>query len=310
MLRSAKEMEGYAVGATDGDIGHVKDFYFDDKAWVIRYLVVETGGWLSSRKVLVSPIAIGTPDWQQRHLPASISQEQIRKSPDIDTDQPVSRQHEIRVSGYYDYLPYWGGAGLWGGGMYPGFDAAGPCGTRQFPGGGAFQPGAARKFAPRIGAAPARRPARRPRTFAVATPSGAITFTPATATSVISRTCWSTRRPGAVRYLVIDTSNWWLGHQVLIAPPWIEAVNWADESVSVSMTRQAIKDAPVYDPEASIDRQAEEQLYQHYGHVGYWSGYPISEDSLPAAATGQGSGSADKVGLPPSQMPRSSLGSK
>ena len=72
MLRSVKEMEGYAVGATDGVIGHVKDFYLDDEAWVIRYLVVDTGGWLSSRKVLVSPIAIGLPDQELRLLPASI----------------------------------------------------------------------------------------------------------------------------------------------------------------------------------------------------------------------------------------------
>ena len=62
MLRSIKDLEGYAVGATDGTIGHVEDFYFDDRAWVVRYLVVEAGAWLSSRKVLISPIAIGRPD--------------------------------------------------------------------------------------------------------------------------------------------------------------------------------------------------------------------------------------------------------
>jgi sporulation protein YlmC with PRC-barrel domain len=120
MLRSVQELEGYAVQATDGTIGHVKDFYVDDKTWVVRYLVVETGSWLSSRKVLISPISIGHPDWTERILPVSITKEQVKNSPDIDTDKPVSRQHEMQYLGYYGYPYYWGGAGLWGGGAYPG----------------------------------------------------------------------------------------------------------------------------------------------------------------------------------------------
>ncbi len=97
----------------------VEDFYFDDVAWVIRYLVVETGSWLSSREVLISPIAIGRPNSTEKLLPAAISRDQIRNSPDIDTKKPVSRQHEIGYLGYYGYPNYWGGSGLWGGGMYP-----------------------------------------------------------------------------------------------------------------------------------------------------------------------------------------------
>src|SRR5664279_4592393 len=119
MFRSIKDLEGYVVGATDGPIGHVKDFYFDDQAWVVRYLVVDAGVWLSSRKVLVSPIAIGRPDWTERLLHVSITKEQVKNSPDIDTERPVSRQHEIQYSAYYGYPYYWGGAGFWGGGMYP-----------------------------------------------------------------------------------------------------------------------------------------------------------------------------------------------
>src|ERR1019366_3948857 len=104
MLRSMNDLEDCAIRATDGIIGQVKDLYFDDKAWVIRYLVVDTGTWLSSRKVLISPIAI----------------EQVNNSPAIDTEKPVTRQHETTYLGYYGYPYYWGGAGLWGGGMYPG----------------------------------------------------------------------------------------------------------------------------------------------------------------------------------------------
>ena len=91
MLRSMKDLENYAIRATDGNIGHVKDFYFDDEAWVVRYLVVETGTWLSSRKVLISPIAIGQLNWADKIPPVSITREQVKNSPDIDTDKSVSR---------------------------------------------------------------------------------------------------------------------------------------------------------------------------------------------------------------------------
>jgi hypothetical protein len=64
MLRSIKDLEGYTVSGTDGDVGHVKDCYFDDEAWVVRYFVVGTGEWLRSRRVLISPLAIGHPDYE------------------------------------------------------------------------------------------------------------------------------------------------------------------------------------------------------------------------------------------------------
>jgi len=114
MLRSMDDLKDYTIHATDGNIGHVKDFYFDDETWAIRYLIVDTGSWLSNRKVLISPIAIRIPNWRDRVLPVSITKEQVRNSPDIDTDKPVSRQHEVEFQEHYNYPSYWGGAGLWG----------------------------------------------------------------------------------------------------------------------------------------------------------------------------------------------------
>src|SRR5664279_1069786 len=119
MLRSVKDLKGYAIGATDGPVGHVKDFYFDDQRWTIRYLVVDTGAWLSSRQVLISPIAIGDANCATKTFSASLSKEQVKNSPDIATDKPVSRQHEMQYLGYYGYPYYWGGGGLWGAAMYP-----------------------------------------------------------------------------------------------------------------------------------------------------------------------------------------------
>lgn len=95
MLRSMQELKDYTIGATDGEIGHVTDFFFDDEAWVSCYLVVETGSWLMTRKVLISPFSLMEADWLHKRLPMWINREQVRNSPDIDTDKPVSGQHEM-----------------------------------------------------------------------------------------------------------------------------------------------------------------------------------------------------------------------
>ena len=273
MLHSVKEMEGYAVGATDGAIGHVKDFYLDDEAWVIRYLVVATGGWLSNRKVLVSPIAIGTPNREQRLLPASISQEQVRKSPDIDTDKPVSRQHEMTYLGYYGYPYYWGGAGYWGGGMYPSLlmPGYGGLGGSYANSGEGQREMAQRESARREQEDPHLRSCNAVIGYHIHASDGEIGHV---AGMLIDEQTW------AVRYLVVDTSNWWLGHQVLIAPQWIESVNWLDETVAVSMTRQAVKDAPAYDPKAALNRVEEDRLYRHYGQTDYWTDHPVRANEI------------------------------
>ncbi len=286
MLRNAKEMEGYAVGATDGAIGHVKDFYLDDRAWVIRYLVVDTGGWLSSRKVLISPIAVGVPNRDERMLPVSISREQIRKSPEIDTDKPVSRQHEMTYSGYYGYPYYWegdgygDGAGYWGGGLYPNLmmPAYGGLGGSSV-GSGDAQREMARRESVRQQHEhehedPHLRSCNAVVGYHIHASDGDIGHV---AGMLIDEETW------AIRYLIVDTSNWWLGHQVLIAPQWIESTNWFDESVTVSMTRQAIKDAPGYESQVAMNRQAEDRLYKHYGQAGYWTDHPVRPDEISRA---------------------------
>jgi hypothetical protein len=264
MLRSIKDLEGYSVGATDGVIGHVKDLFFDDRAWVVRYFVVDTGSWLASRRVLISPIAIGRPDWTERRLPVSMTKEQVKNSPDIDTDKPVSRQHEEQYSGYYGYPYYWGGAGYWGGGMYP---------NLMLPGYEGF--GSPQAIQTEEEIAYARDEASRRRNddpdlrscgevmkYHVHAVDGDIGHV---AGMLVDDATW------AVRYLVVDTSNWWLGHQVLVAPQWIEHVSWSESKVSVKMTRQAIKDAPPYAPAAPLDREQEASLHEHYGRAGYWA---------------------------------------
>ena len=264
MLRTIKDLHDYGIGATDGDIGHVKDLYLDDKSWVVRYLVVETGSWLSSRKVLISPIAIGHPDWANRLLPVLITKEQVKNSPNFDSEQPVTRQHEMEYSGYYGYPYYWGGTGYWGGGMYPNMMLSGYGGipilnveeTEA-------QNARARAEATRdSNADPHLRSCAAINGYHIHASDGDIGHVSG---MLIDDETW------AVRYLIVDTSNWWVGHQMLIAPKWIEGVSWADGTVSVSLTRKAVKDAPAYDPAASPTRADEGLLYGHYGRTGYWA---------------------------------------
>jgi len=116
MERNINSLIGYGMQATDGEIGEVVDFYFDDETWTIRYLVVKTGNWLSGRKVLVSADGLAPTDIKPDLFPISITKEQIRKSPDIDTDKPVSRQQEAMLNQHHFWENYWG-SGSYGGEM-------------------------------------------------------------------------------------------------------------------------------------------------------------------------------------------------
>jgi sporulation protein YlmC with PRC-barrel domain len=253
MLRNVKDLRGYAIHATDGVIGHVDDLYLDDDDWAIRYFVVATGSWLSGREVLISPLAIGHPDWMGRLLPVSLTKAQVEHSPDIDTRKPVSRQHEAEYAGYYGYPCYWGGAGLWGMGAYPGSLTTVAMIDEEMKtrGTSAQTPDDAHL-----------RSCRAVIGYHIHATDGDIGHLE---DLILDDRTW------AVRYLIVNTSNWWGGHHVLIAPPWIEAVSWSDGKVSVDLTRQSVREAPPYDSASQLDRQQEQGIYEHYGRLGYWT---------------------------------------
>jgi hypothetical protein len=274
MLRNTKDLENYSINATDGQIGHVKDFYFDDDAWVIRYFVVDAGSWLSSRKVLISPISVHHPDWLKRTLPVSVTKEQVRNSPDIDTDMPVSRQNEEQTLGYYGYSNYWGGGGMWGEGLYPyamvpGYAGYAGYGSDRIDRAERDQEQEAYLRAERTrhrNDDPHLRSCKAVTGYHIQATDGEIGHVTG---YLVDDETWS------ILYMIVDTSNWWVGHKVLIAPAWISGVHWANETVSVDLSRDAIKTAPVYDPEAIWSRALDRSLYQHYGRTGYWADSPV-----------------------------------
>lgn len=266
MLQSINNLQGRGIRATDGDIGSVKQFFFDDETWTIRYLVADTGGWLPGRHVLISPIALGDTDRAGEALNVSLTKQQIEDSPDIDTEKPVSRQHETDYSNYYGYAPYWHGGGLWGAGAHPA---------------GMMVPPTVLGYPDRVG---------------VATGYASSGATPAAARSeeqgdpnlrstnevvgyyieatdgdighvedfIIDDASW------AIRYMVVDTVNWWPGKKVVVAPQWIERVSWGESKLYVDLTREKIKNAPEYDPTKVVDREYENRLYEHYDRPKYF----------------------------------------
>ncbi|KPN90559.1 PRC-barrel domain-containing protein [Pseudomonas nunensis] len=256
MLRSLQDLEGFTIGATDGDIGEVKDFYFDDEAWVIRYLVIDTGSWLSRRNVLISPLSIRHPDWSSHRLPVTVNSEHIKNSPGIDFDQPTSRQHEMRYLTYYGYPCYWGGADSWMPDIYPRGDGLAP--------GGIGVPHARKE---RTSAQPHENDGLRLRSckaiigYHIKAIDGEIGHVE---TLLINEDSW------AVQYLVVNTSNWWLGHRVLIAPEWIDEVSWRDHTVSLDLKRATIRTSPHYESSEQLNREREATLYDHYERIGYW----------------------------------------
>jgi hypothetical protein len=254
MLRNVSGVLGYTINAVDGAIGTVDDFYFDDDDWSIRYLVVDTGSWLSVRNVLISPGAIRHPDWMDRVLPVSLTRDQVARRPDIAVRQPMSGQPEAEYSTNDRHPAYWGGAGLWGMGAYPGSLTTEDRIEATLK---------AHHAHPR----PASGDSHLRSTNAIidhhieATDGGIGHLKDL----ILDDHAW------VIRYLVVTTSNWWGDHDVLVAPEWIGDVSWLEATVSVDLTRQAIKDAPRYDTAAGLDRQQEQRVYEHYGRPGYWT---------------------------------------
>jgi hypothetical protein len=263
MLHKLNDLDDFSIHATDGNIGSIKDFYFDDKQWVIRYFIVETGSWLDSRKVLLSPISIKHLDLEEKVLTLSIAMDQVKHSPPIDTQQPVSQQYEIDYLSYYGYPFYWGNAGLWGAYASPTMIAAGdanPLYKRK------DDPQIAETFAA-IDAVRRTHGDRHLRScneivnYHIQAVDGEIGHLQG---MLVDEDTW------AVRYFIVNTSNWWLGHQVLIAPQWVEDISWGDSKIVVDLTQQQIKDAPIFDPDVPLSRQKELGIYIHYGRTGYW----------------------------------------
>ncbi|MBL26352.1 MAG: photosystem reaction center subunit H [Rhodospirillaceae bacterium] len=240
-------LRGQRLHATDGEIGKVDDFLFDDATWTIRYLVADTGGWLSGRRVLIVPASIGETRDGEEDLPVSLSKSQIENSPPVGSDQSVSRQHEEALHGHYGWLPYWSGAAQATGTIN---DERGDFGV---PLGEAEE---------KNGGDPHLRSMSEVEDYHVSASDGPIGHVE---DFLLDPEGWS------VRYLLIDTRNWWPGKRVLVAPQWIDRMDWSAQEVHATLTRDRIKACPEFDSDMAINRSFEERLYRHYDKIPYWA---------------------------------------
>ena len=250
MKRSIKSLVGYSLKETDGEIGEVDEFYFDDISWTIRYLVIKTGNWLSGRKVLVSPNALLKPDWENEIFPVNLTKEQIKNSPDIDTDKPVSRQNEEALSSYYTWDTYWDneahGAGIFG--AMPSQLYESEIGEPENIDESAIE--GQENNDPHLQSTDAVKG------YAIHATDGEIGKV---VDYILDDSDWK------IDYLVVDTGSWLNSKKVLLPTSWITQVKWDNEIVIVNVTTNEIENSPAYNSSEPINEVDEKSIYDYYG---------------------------------------------
>ena len=232
MLKAVKDLRGYAVGATDGEIGTVEDFYFDDFAWKIRFFVVRTGTWFFGRRVLLSPVFVGHADVERHTIATTLTREEVRRSPDVDTSKPVSHQRAADIAPYLGWPPY----GLVGESMFP--------------------PPVLPDPQPKPKGDPNLRSADEVCGYLVRGIDGDV----GKVTDFISdESSWD------IRFIAVDTGSWLNRNQVLIAPQWIGAISWNQRAVTVNLDSDSIRSSPEFDSTLPISADYASQLHAHYG---------------------------------------------
>jgi len=243
MLKPADELIGLTLGAADGDIGKVKDIYFDDQAWSVQYFVAETGGWLTGRQVLISPQCVGRPDWDAKQLPVSMTKKQIEDSPHVSEDEPVSRQAQTLLGAYFNWGTYWTDY------LAPGLEV---------------MPGAIEtddELSSDANADPHLRSLTEVRGYTIEARDGRIGHVE---DFVVQTDGW------ILRYMLVDTRNWLPGRKVLVSPAWITELDWVQVHVKADLPLESIRNAPEFNPDRPLERAYEARLFEYYGFPPYW----------------------------------------
>lgn len=246
MQRSINNLIDFTISAKDGELGKVSEFYFDDLLWSIRYLVVETGSWLrlTELKVLIPNAALGIIDWKSGIFHVNLTMEQVRKSPDIETEKTVSRQHEIELLNHYALPVYWGN------GFY-----AGPIGMVP------FTPIIEKKKGDdnseqKVDGDIHLRSTKKVTGYHIHANDGEIGHVE---DYIVDDEKWS------ISFLIVDTHNWLPGRKVLIMPHWINHIDFDESKVYVNLSKESIKNSPVFDSSQPVDKDYEIELFKHYG---------------------------------------------
>lgn len=256
MLRNIKQLCGFTILAQDSKIGNVHGFYFDDKIWTIRYLVGETG-WLSSRRVVVSPVSLSQVHWAEEQVVVNLTKAQIEESPEIDVTQAWSYQQIERLS-------FQAGPPLerLGGGLFDEKVVGAPPDSIVE----TIKAKEALAAKEKSFSAPAMEDAYLRYTdnvigYHIQARDGEIGQVE---DFLFDEETW------IIHYLVVDTRTWLPDKKVLVSPRWVEDIDWAGSKVSIDLTREATEHSPAYNVSKPVTRAYEEQLFDHYGRQKYW----------------------------------------
>lgn len=243
MLRYAGDIEGFTIQATDGEIGTIKDFFFDEDEWTVRYLVVKTDGWLTGKRVLLAPAAVDSISWDRDLAEVGVGRRQIESSPDVDEVKPVSRLQELMLARHYGWPRYWLGDPMMGG-------------VEPVPPSVLEADTEARKEVEEELARAAIRSVDEVRGYLVVAPDGDLGKIRDFA---LEESDWR------IRYLIVDTGGWLSQRRVLMSTRWITGVDWASRRVAVQPERKRVEAAPPWDPSNGVAGDYESRLHAHYG---------------------------------------------
>jgi hypothetical protein len=262
MLFAVSGLEGCQVRASDGDVGAVKDFLFDDETWTIRWMAVDTGHWLPGRQVFIHPSAIAPLELPPKprlpmmspgetlELTVNLTKKQIEAGPHSREDEPVTKDMEALLYDYYGWDPYWG-ATHFGGVVLPNAE------TRIV--GDAVRRGADAETPPIDGVNHLHSVASF-KGYYVHALDGDIGHVE---NVLVDDTNWE------IRYLIIATRNWWPGKVVQLAPYAVKDIDWFGEHINMNVSRDQVRSAPAWDPLALADEAREDELHRHFGWPGY-----------------------------------------
>lgn len=247
MLVAGSTLKDYAIHAADGPIGTVKDVVFDDSVWRVRWVAVDAGGWLFGRQVLVHASALGQPDHDGRSVPVTMTKAQVQASPGIMQDQPVTMQMESRLYDYYGCGPYQSsdilGLGIAGSVMPP------------LPRFGGSDVSETRWIEPGFSGDPHLRSLEALRGYHIHASDG---FIGHLEDLLLDEAGW------AVRYLIVDTRDWWFGSHVLISPHAVREIDWSGRQVRLNVSRSKVKASPPWPSARVVESGYQRKLHEHY----------------------------------------------
>jgi uncharacterized protein YrrD len=258
MLHRLKEVIGCAITDSAGEVGYIKDIYFDDQTWVLRYYVVQTGTWLNSQEVLLSPVSVTMHDGKQIGFATSLSRQQVKDSPPLASDMPVSRQYEQQLSGYYGWGPYWSTLAYEWPSVYA-YPMAGGLGYYPYSDEvAASQEYGSAMASQRESGDPCLRSMKEVRGYGIEATDGKIGHL---------EDLFLDSDSMRMSHFEVKTRNWLPGKHVVVDIAFVGTINWADEQISLRLSREEVRASPPYDPMMFIDEKYQSAISSYYHHL-------------------------------------------